>query len=55
MDADFVWWYRLAGWAAVDNFIFAVVQAALLLVPGRTESNESAENGETMPLIAEKV
>ncbi|KAI1080204.1 hypothetical protein F5B20DRAFT_119032 [Whalleya microplaca] len=54
-DAGFVWWYRLAGWAAVNNFIFAVVQAALLLISGGSESNEFAENGETMPLIAEKV
>lgn len=47
-------WYELVGWAAVDNAIFAVVQAILLCsVRYQEESDEegASDSDETTPLL----
>ncbi|KAH7175192.1 hypothetical protein EDB81DRAFT_673361 [Dactylonectria macrodidyma] len=36
-------WYQLVGWAAVNNGIFAIVQAALLYLSRRHHSRKSSE------------
>ncbi|KAH7124708.1 hypothetical protein EDB81DRAFT_811514 [Dactylonectria macrodidyma] len=36
-------WYQLVGWAAVDNGIFAIVQAALLYLSRRHHRRKSSE------------
>lgn len=46
-------WYQLVGWAAVDNVVYAFVQAVLLWIAmrqrGRVPGMET--NGETSPLL----
>lgn len=44
-------WYRSVGWAAVDNGIFAVVQALLFLVASRHTAGFGAVGTETVPLL----
>jgi hypothetical protein len=45
-------WYELVGWAAVDNAIFALVQALLLWVTSRhVRPRRAVSEGETEPLL----
>lgn len=45
-------WYRLVGWAAVNNAIFAAVQAYLwFLVRGRASAPVVGSSGEAGPLL----
>ena len=44
-------WLQLAGWAAVDNLIFALVQAILLLIALR-QRPQMIDDGETAPLLS---
>jgi hypothetical protein len=50
-------WYQLVGWAAVDNAVFAIVQAVLLLLAlhhvGRHANKPPS--GETEPLLGGQV
>ena len=46
----FITWYQLVGWAAVDNLVFAIVQAVLWWISRRTGLSGFIE-GETTPLI----
>jgi hypothetical protein len=51
-DMGFFGWYFLVGWAAVDNFVFAFVQAVLWWISTRPRLSGSVENGETTSLIS---
>lgn len=46
-------WYQLVGWAAVDNAVFAIVQAVLLWIAMRQRGGVQGmtTNGETTPLL----
>lgn len=48
----FITWYQLVGWAVVDNFVFALVQAVLWSISTRLRPSNSTENGEATALIA---
>ncbi|KAI0885953.1 uncharacterized protein GGS22DRAFT_159449 [Annulohypoxylon maeteangense] len=51
-------WYQLVGWAAVDNLIFAIVQAVLFWTSRKFRVGDTAEEiapEETTPLMAERV
>lgn len=45
----FVTWYQMVGWAAVDNLVYAVVQAVLWWVLARQRHHNGSE--ETAPLL----
>jgi hypothetical protein len=42
-------WYQLVGWAAVDNLVFAFVQAVLLVIALRQRRSDGVS--EIMPLL----
>jgi hypothetical protein len=44
-------WYQLVGWVAVDNAIFAIVQAILLWLKLRRRTGDINDNNEERPLI----
>lgn len=44
-------WYQYVGWAAVDNAVFAVVQAGLLWAATRKWLEEDGGSDETEPLL----
>lgn len=48
-----VWWgwYRMIGWAAIDNAVFAAGQGYLWLVIRRILTANAASSGETEPLL----
>jgi hypothetical protein len=48
----FIPWYQLAGWATLDNLVFALVQAVLWCIARRSNRATSERAGETTPLIA---
>lgn len=50
---SYITWYQLVGWAAVDNAIFAFVQAALLWIAVRRRGGfqQMTPNGEATPLL----
>ena len=43
-------WYQVVGWAAVNNFVFAIVQVALLGIALR-RGRASPNHEETAPLL----
>lgn len=51
LGVGFITWYQLIGWAAVDNLVFAIVQAVLWLISRRAGLSGSIEGEETTPLI----
>lgn len=50
---SFITWYQLVGWAAIDNTVFAIVQAVLLWVARRQrgEVQGMITNGENTHLL----
>ena len=43
-------WYQLVGWAAIDNLVFAFVQAVLFFIAWRRRGPDGTVD-ETMPLL----